>query len=105
MPSWDLAFPELTRLPRFQLVTGRTWRGTAFGGVKGRTELPGLVEGMSVFTPILPDSSSLTRSLDYLKGTLKIDEYVTHQRKFEEINEGFHDMHVCRMCTMSSTLF
>ena len=30
---------------RFQLVTGRVWRGTAFGGVKGRTELPGLVEG------------------------------------------------------------
>ncbi|KAF8138673.1 chaperonin 10-like protein [Boletus edulis] len=58
----------------FQLVTGRTWRGTAFGGVKGRTELPGLVE-------------------DYLNGKLKIDEYVTHHRKFEEINEGFHDMH------------
>jgi len=33
---------------RFQLVTGRTWRGSAFGGVKGRTELPGLVEGMSL---------------------------------------------------------
>ena len=30
---------------RFQLVTGRTWRGSAFGGVKGRTEIPGLVEG------------------------------------------------------------
>ena len=34
-------------LSRFQLVTGRTWRGTAFGGVKGRTEIPGLVEGLS----------------------------------------------------------
>ncbi|KAH0840098.1 chaperonin 10-like protein [Lanmaoa asiatica] len=64
---------EISTRP-FQLVTGRTWRGTAFGGVKGRTELPGLVE-------------------DYLKGTLKIDEYVTHYRKFAEINEGFHDMH------------
>ena len=32
---------------RFQLVTGRTWRGSAFGGVKGRTEIPGLVEGES----------------------------------------------------------
>ena len=31
--------------PRFQLVTGRVWRGTAFGGVKGRTEIPGLVQG------------------------------------------------------------
>ena len=36
----------LTIAIRFQLVTGRTWRGTAFGGVKGRTELPGLVEGI-----------------------------------------------------------
>jgi hypothetical protein len=33
--------------------------------------------------------------LDYLQGTVKIDEYVTHHRKFAEINEGFHDMHVC----------
>ncbi|KIJ70472.1 hypothetical protein HYDPIDRAFT_164499 [Hydnomerulius pinastri MD-312] len=73
---------EISTRP-FQLVTGRTWRGTAFGGVKGRTELPGLVE-------------------DYLKGNLKIDEYVTHHRKFEEINEGFHDMHAgdCIRCVV-----
>ncbi|KAJ7228950.1 class III ADH enzyme [Mycena pura] len=58
----------------FQLVTGRTWRGSAFGGVKGRTEIPGLVE-------------------DYLKGKVKIDEYVTHHRTLVDINEGFHDMH------------
>lgn len=81
---------------RFQLVTGRTWRGTAFGGVKGRTELPGLVEGISVFlhpfTQIIHDMLS-----DYLKGTLKVDEYVTHHRKFEEINKGFDDMHVCHI--------
>ncbi|PPQ92354.1 hypothetical protein CVT25_008704 [Psilocybe cyanescens] len=64
---------EISTRP-FQLVTGRTWRGSAFGGVKGRTEIPGLVE-------------------DYLKGTVKIDEYVTHHRKFAEINDGFHDMH------------
>jgi hypothetical protein len=32
---------------RFQLVTGRTWKGSAFGGVKGRTEVPGIVEGLS----------------------------------------------------------
>ena len=32
---------------------------------------------------------------DYLQGKIKVDEYVTHHRKFEEINEGFHDMHVC----------
>ena len=59
----------------FQLVTGRTWRGSAFGGVKGRTELPGLVE-------------------DYLEGKMKVDEYVTHQRTLKDINEGFADMHV-----------
>jgi len=64
---------EISTRP-FQLVTGRTWRGTAFGGVKGRTEIPGLVE-------------------DYLRGTMKIDEYVTHHRKLADINEGFHDMH------------
>ncbi|KAI6035500.1 class III ADH enzyme [Pisolithus orientalis] len=69
---------------RFQLVTGRVWRGTAFGGVKGRTELPGLVE-------------------EYLHGKLKIDEYVTHRRKFAEINEGFHDMHAgeCIRCVVN----
>ncbi|TFY71958.1 hypothetical protein EVG20_g1046 [Dentipellis fragilis] len=64
---------EISTRP-FQLVTGRVWRGTAFGGVKGRTELPGLVE-------------------DYLKGSVKVDEYITHQVKFEEINAGFEAMH------------
>ncbi|TFK56132.1 class III ADH enzyme [Heliocybe sulcata] len=64
---------EISTRP-FQLVTGRTWRGTAFGGVKGRTELPILVA-------------------DYTSGKIKIDEYITHRRKFSEINEGFHDMH------------
>ena len=59
----------------FQLVTGRTWRGTAFGGIKGRTEIPGLVE-------------------DYLKGTLEVDGYVTHHRTLKDINDGFSDMHV-----------
>lgn len=64
---------EISTRP-FQLVTGRTWRGSAFGGVKGRTELPGLVE-------------------DYLAGKVKVDEYVTHHRTLAEINEGFGDMH------------
>jgi len=63
---------EITTRP-FQLVTGRIWRGTAFGGVKGRTEIPGLVE-------------------DYLNGDLKIDEYVTHHKNLAGINEAFHDM-------------
>jgi S-(hydroxymethyl)glutathione dehydrogenase/alcohol dehydrogenase len=64
---------EISTRP-FQLVTGRTWRGTAFGGIKGRTELPGLVQ-------------------DYLAGKMKVDEYVTHQRKLAEIAKGFDDMH------------
>ncbi|KIY45864.1 class III ADH enzyme [Fistulina hepatica ATCC 64428] len=64
---------EISTRP-FQLVTGRTWRGSAFGGVKGRTEIPGLVA-------------------DYLNGKVKIDEYVTHHRTLANINQGFHDMH------------
>jgi len=73
---------EISTRP-FQLVTGRTWRGSAFGGVKGRTELPGLVE-------------------DYLAGKVKVDEYVTHHRNFAEINDGFHDMHAgdCIRCVV-----
>ncbi|KAI0254249.1 class III ADH enzyme [Lactifluus subvellereus] len=64
---------EISTRP-FQLVTGRVWRGTAFGGVKGRTELPGIVE-------------------DYLQGKVKVDEYVTHEFKFADINKGFDAMH------------
>ncbi|CAE6409277.1 S-(hydroxymethyl)glutathione dehydrogenase / alcohol dehydrogenase [Rhizoctonia solani AG-1 IB] len=64
---------EISTRP-FQLVTGRTWRGSAFGGVKGRTELPGIVE-------------------DYLAGKIFVDEYVTHHRDLSEIQKGFEDMH------------
>jgi S-(hydroxymethyl)glutathione dehydrogenase/alcohol dehydrogenase len=58
----------------FQLVTGRTWRGTAFGGVKGRTQLPGYVE-------------------QYMQGIIKIDPMVTHTMTLEEINTAFDLMH------------
>ncbi len=58
----------------FQLVTGRVWRGSAFGGVKGRSELPGFVD-------------------DYMKGALKVDEFITRTLPFEEINEAFELMH------------
>jgi len=58
----------------FQLVTGRVWRGSAFGGVKGRTELPGYVD-------------------QYMKGEIKIDEFVTHTMPLEEINKAFDLMH------------
>ncbi|MEC8080450.1 MAG: S-(hydroxymethyl)glutathione dehydrogenase/class III alcohol dehydrogenase [Marinomonas sp.] len=64
---------EISTRP-FQLVTGRVWRGSAFGGVKGRTELPGYVE-------------------DYMSGKIEIDPFVTHKMKLEDINEAFHLMH------------
>jgi len=64
---------EISTRP-FQLVTGRVWRGTAFGGVKGRSQLPGYVE-------------------QYLRGELKVDEFVTETRPLEQINEAFDMMH------------
>ncbi|KAF8418968.1 putative glutathione-dependent formaldehyde dehydrogenase [Tirmania nivea] len=63
---------EISTRP-FQLVTGRVWKGSAFGGVKGRTQLPDLVE-------------------DYLKGDLKVDEFITHRKVLDEINDGFETM-------------
>jgi len=64
---------EISTRP-FQLVTGRVWRGTAFGGVKGRTELPGYVD-------------------QYMAGDIRIDEMVTHSMPLDDINEAFDLMH------------
>ncbi|VEU19280.1 DEKNAAC100469 [Brettanomyces naardenensis] len=58
----------------FQLVTGRVWRGCAFGGVKGRTQMPGIVQ-------------------DYLDGKIKVDEFITQRYPLEKINQSFQDMH------------
>lgn len=59
----------------FQLVTGRTWKGTAFGGVRGRTELPGL-------------------AAEYAAGALPLDEFVTHSFSgVAAINDAMHVMH------------
>jgi S-(hydroxymethyl)glutathione dehydrogenase/alcohol dehydrogenase len=58
----------------FQLVTGRVWRGSAFGGVRGRTELPGYVDR-------------------YLAGEIEIDAMVTHEVPLERINDAFDLMH------------
>ena len=58
----------------FQLVTGRVWRGSAFGGVKGRTQLPGMVE-------------------QAMAGELDLDPYITHTLPLERINEAFDLMH------------
>lgn len=63
---------EISTRP-FQLVTGRVWKGCAFGGVKGRSQLPGLVT-------------------DYLEGRLKVDEFITHRKTLSEINPAFEAM-------------
>ena len=54
----------------FQLVTGRTWKGTAFGGARGRTDVPRIVDW-------------------YMDGRINIDDLITHVLPFEQINEGF----------------
>ena len=64
---------EISTRP-FQLVTGRVWRGTAFGGVKGRSQLPSYVE-------------------KYLAGEIKVDPMITHRLPLESINEAFDLMH------------
>jgi S-(hydroxymethyl)glutathione dehydrogenase/alcohol dehydrogenase len=58
----------------FNLVVGRTWKGTAFGGVKGRTELPGYVDR-------------------YMSGKIELDLLVTHTMPLEDINTAFDLMH------------
>ena len=64
---------EISTRP-FQLVTGRVWRGTAFGGVKGRSELPGMVN-------------------QYMEGEIKLDEFVTFTMPLDDINKAFDYMH------------
>ncbi|QQR34820.1 S-(hydroxymethyl)glutathione dehydrogenase/class III alcohol dehydrogenase [Devosia oryziradicis] len=64
---------EISTRP-FQLVTGRTWMGTAFGGAKGRTDVPKIVDW-------------------YLDGKIEIDPMITHTLRLEEINKGFDMMH------------
>lgn len=64
---------EISTRP-FQLVTGRVWRGSAFGGVKGRSQLPGYVD-------------------QYLEGEIKIDPMITHNLPLDQINDAFELMH------------
>ncbi len=64
---------EISTRP-FQLVTGRVWRGSAFGGVKGRTQLPGMVE-------------------QSMRGEIDLDPFITHRMPLEKINEAFELMH------------
>ena len=64
---------EISARP-FQLVTGRVWRGTAFGGVKGRTQLPEMVE-------------------QSMRGEIQLQPFVTHTMGLEDINKAFELMH------------
>jgi len=64
---------EISTRP-FQLVTGRVWRGSAFGGVKGRSELPSIVE-------------------QYLAGEFGLQEFITHTMGLDQVNEAFDLMH------------
>jgi len=58
----------------FQLVTGRVWKGTAFGGAKGRRDVPKIVDW-------------------YMEGKINIDDLITHKLKLADINQGFDLMH------------
>ena len=64
---------EISTRP-FQLVTGRTWKGTAFGGARGRTDVPRIVDW-------------------YMEGKIQIDPMITHRLTLDEINKGFDLMH------------
>jgi S-(hydroxymethyl)glutathione dehydrogenase/alcohol dehydrogenase len=64
---------EISTRP-FQLVTGRSWRGTAFGGARGRTDVPKIVDW-------------------YMEGRLNIDDLITHTMPLEQINTAFDLMH------------
>ncbi|VDM46146.1 unnamed protein product [Toxocara canis] len=64
---------EISTRP-FQLVTGRTWKGCAFGGWKSREQVPHLVD-------------------EYMDGKIKIDEFITHRFDFAQINEAFEVLH------------
>ena len=64
---------EISTRP-FQLVTGRNWRGTAFGGAKGRTDVPKIVDW-------------------YMNGKIQIDPMITHVMKLDKINDAFDLMH------------
>jgi len=64
---------EISTRP-FQLVTGRQWKGSAFGGARGRTDVPRIVDW-------------------YMEGKINIDDLITHQLPLADINQGFDLMH------------
>jgi S-(hydroxymethyl)glutathione dehydrogenase/alcohol dehydrogenase len=64
---------EISTRP-FQLVTGRSWRGSAFGGARGRTDVPRIVDW-------------------YMEGKIEIDPLITHTMPLDDINRAFDLMH------------
>jgi len=64
---------EISTRP-FQLVTGRSWKGVAFGGARGRTDVPSIVDM-------------------YMDGRIQIDPLITHKMGIEDINKAFELMH------------
>jgi len=74
----------LTKPKAFQLVTGRVWKGCAFGGVKGRSQMKDLVA-------------------DYQSGKLKVDEFITHRESLDNINTAFEQMKAgdCIRCVVT----
>ncbi|HHT0606299.1 TPA: S-(hydroxymethyl)glutathione dehydrogenase, partial [Legionella anisa] len=64
---------EISTRP-FQLVTGRVWKGSAFGGMRGRTDVPKIVDW-------------------YMNGKINIDDLITHVLPFEQINQAFDLMY------------
>ena len=71
--SGSFAAGEISTRP-FQLVTGRTWKGTAFGGARGRRDVPKIVDW-------------------YMAGKINIDDLITHTMPLDRINEAFDLMH------------
>jgi S-(hydroxymethyl)glutathione dehydrogenase/alcohol dehydrogenase len=72
-PDHRSAGQEISTRP-FQLVTGRVWRGTAFGGARGRTDVPQIVDW-------------------YMEGKINIDDLITHTMPLDDINDAFDLMH------------
>ena len=76
---------EISTRP-FQLVTGRSWHGTAFGGVKGRTELPGMVKR-------------------YMEGDLPLDDFVSKRVPLSKVNEAFEELHAGKVIRVVIDMF
>ena len=105
---------EISTRP-FQLVTGRVWKGTAFGGFKSRSQVPWLVEKYLKKVDFCWDgvNSPIRLRLCYCEYNtlfclfrsqeIKVDEYITHNLTLGEINEAFDLMHGggCLRCVLS----